>query len=65
MDEDDEEPEDSDDGLGELPSQPAMKRELIQAIEDERREYQELKKLNEESQKKIILMDSNSRDYEK
>ena len=42
-----------------------MKKELIQAIEDERREYQELKKLNEDCQKKIILMDSNQRDYEK
>ena len=40
---------DSEDGrIGDLPDQPAMKRELIQAIEDERREYQELKKLNEE-----------------
>lgn len=57
--------EDYDGGIGDLPSQPAMKRELIQAIEDERREYQELKKLNEECQRKIILMDHNNRDYEK
>jgi len=34
--------------MADLPSQPAMKRELIQAIEDERREYQELKHKNEE-----------------
>jgi len=39
-----------------------MKRELIQAIEDERREYQELRKLNEECQKKIILMDHSKND---
>ena len=57
--------EEYDGGIGDLPSQPAMKRELIQAIEDERREYQELKKLNEECQRKIILMDHNNRDYEK
>jgi len=35
--EDDE--EDYDNGMGDLPSHPAMKRELVQAIEDERREY--------------------------
>ena len=57
--------EDYDGGIGDLPSQPAMKRELITAIEDERREYQELKKLNEECQRKIILMDHNNRDFEK
>ena len=56
--------EEYDNGMADLPSQPAMKRELIQAIEDERREYQELKYKNEECQKKIFLMD-NTRDYEK
>ena len=42
------EDEDYDQGIGDLPSQPAMKKELITAIEDERREYHELKKLNDE-----------------
>lgn len=64
--EDENSDEEYDGGIGDLPSQPAMKRELIQAIEDERREYQELKKANEEAQRKIILMDhNNNRDYEK
>ena len=42
-----------------------MKKELITAIEDERREYHELKKLNDECYRKIILMDSQNREYEK
>ena len=42
-----------------------MKRELINAIEDERREYEQLKRQNEECQKKIILMDSSSNIGEK
>lgn len=52
-------------GVGDLPSQPEMKRELINAIEDERREYEQLKRQNEECQKKIILMDSSSNIGEK
>ena len=42
-----------------------MKRELINAIEDERREYEQLKKQNEECQRKIILMDSTNNIGEK
>lgn len=65
-DDQEEEEQESDEGFNDLPNQTDMKRELIQAIEDERREYQELKKINEDCQKKIILMDSsNNRDYEK
>ena len=52
-------------GVGDLPSQPEMKRELINAIEDERREYEQLKKQNEECQRKIILMDSTNNIGEK
>ena len=52
-------------GVGDLQSQPEMKRELINAIEDERREYEQLKRQNEECQKKIILMDSSSNIGEK
>ena len=51
-DDDDFQEDDMDDeeyeGVGDLPSQPEMKRELINAIEDERREYEQLKKQNEE-----------------
>lgn len=68
-DDDDFQEDDMDDeeyeGVGDLPSQPEMKRELINAIEDERREYEQLKKQNEECQKKIILMDSSSNIGEK
>ena len=68
-DDDDFQEDDMDDeeyeGVGDLPSQPEMKRELINAIEDERREYEQLKKQNEECQKKIILMDSTSNIGEK
>ena len=62
---DDDSDEDYDGGAGNLPTSTAMKKELIAAIEDERREYQELKKTNEDCQRKIILMDTNNRDYEK
>ena len=63
--EDAEDDEEYDGGIGDLPSQPAMKRELVQAIEDERREYLELKKINEECQRKIILMEHNKTDTDK
>ena len=39
-------------------NQNQMKRELIQAIEDERAEYMQLKKLNESLQMKIILSET-------
>jgi hypothetical protein len=57
--------EDFDVGINELPDQTAMKRELKQAIEDERQEYQGLKELNEQCQRQIILMEASTRDYEK
>ena len=62
---DDDSDEDYDGGAGNLPTSTAMKKELIAAIEDERSEYQLLKKTNEDCQRKIILMDTNNRDYEK
>ena len=42
-----------------------MKRELIQAIEDEFREYETLKKQNEDCQRKILLMDPTHREAER
>ena len=63
-DEDDEESEDSDE-IAELPSQNEMKRDLIQAIEEELREQDQLRRENEELQKQIIMMDSNYEQYEK
>ena len=63
-DEDDEESEDSDD-IAELPSQNEMKRDLIQAIEEELREQDQLRRENEELQKQIIMMDSNFEQYDK
>jgi hypothetical protein len=39
--------EDYDDGVGDLPSPPQMKIELIQAIRDEMDEYQNLKAAND------------------
>ena len=54
-----------DNNIGDLPSQPVMKRELIQAIHDEMHEYQELKRQNEEFQKEIILMEYTGKDPEK
>lgn len=42
--EEDEDMSDEYDGVGELPKQEDMKRELIAAIEDEGREYEQLKK---------------------
>ena len=57
-DEDEPDSEDSDE-IAELPSQDEMKRDLIQAIEEELREQDQLKRENEELQKQIIMMDSN------
>ena len=51
--------ESSGDEIEELPSQNEMKRDLIQAIEEELREQDQLKRENEELQKQIIMMDSN------
>ncbi len=47
-----------DGGAGDLLNQNTMKRELIQAILDERAEYEQLKTHNEELQKKIILSET-------
>ena len=52
-----------DEGMDQI-DQSQMKRELIIAIQDMRREYESLKKSNEECQRKIILMDSNKSDYD-
>ena len=57
-DEDEPDSEDSDE-IAELPSQDEIKRDLIQAIEEELREQDQLKRENEELQKQIIMMDSN------
>jgi hypothetical protein len=42
-----------------------MKRDLIQAIEEELREKEQLEKENEDFQKQIIMMDSNFEQYDK
>lgn len=56
---DDDMDEDLDDGgAGDLLNQNEMKRELIQAILDERAEYEILKRQNEELQRKIILSET-------
>lgn len=49
--------EDYENGVGDLPSPPEMKRELIQAILDETEEYRHLKAFNDELQRKICFMD--------
>ena len=46
--------EESMDGVGDMPSQNEMKRELIIAIEEEQREQEALRKQNEELQRTII-----------
>ena len=48
FDEDGLDEEGYDNNIGDLPSQPQMKKELIQAIYDEIQEYNELKRQNEE-----------------
>jgi len=65
-DENSEDLDNEDDGefndeIGDLPSQPEMKRELAAAIEEERREYEVLRKQNEDLQRKIILNDTSNR----
>ena len=50
--------EDGDsDEMAELPSQQEMKKDLLQAIEEELREQDQLRRENEELQKSIISMD--------
>ena len=65
--EEDEEEEDSEDsdGMDDLPTQNQMKKDLIQAIEEELREKEQLEKENEDFQKQIIMMDSNFEQYDK
>ena len=65
FDEDGSDEEGYDNAIGDLPSQPVMKRELIQAIHDEMHEYNELKRQNEEFQKEIILMEYTGKEPEK
>ena len=60
----DEDSEDSDD-IAELPSQNEMKKDLIQAIEEELREQETLQRENMDLQKQIITMDSNFDQYDK
>ena len=59
-----EDSEDSDE-IVELPSQNEMKKDLIQAIEEELREQDQLRRENEDLQKQIIMMDSNFEQYDK
>jgi hypothetical protein len=56
--------EDSDE-MAELPSQQEMKKDLLQAIEEELREQDQLRRENEELQKSIISMDPNFEQYDK
>lgn len=65
MNDDQEDDEQYDAGVGDLPSAPEMQQELIQAINDERDEYESLKRQNDDLQRKIILMDNSSREYDK
>lgn len=50
--------EDVDDGGADLLNQNQMKRELIQAILDERAEFEILSRENEDLQKRIILRET-------
>ena len=59
-----EESEDSDE-IAELPSQNEMKQDLIQAIEEELREQDSLRRENEELQKQIIAFDNEYTQNEK
>ena len=67
MDDDfqDNDDENYDPGVGDLPSAPEMQEELIQAINDEGDEYETLKRTNDDLQRRIFLMDNTSRDFEK
>jgi hypothetical protein len=51
--------------MAELPSQQEMKKDLLQAIEEELREQDQLRRENEELQKSIISMDPNFEQYDK
>jgi hypothetical protein len=42
-----------------------MQQELIMAINDEREEYETLKRQNDDLQRRIYLMDNKSNEYEK
>ena len=42
-----------------------MQQELISAIYDEREEYESLKRQNDDLQRKIMLMDNSTRDFDK
>lgn len=59
--------EDSEDSgeIAELPTQHEMKKDLIQAIEEELREQDQLRKENEDLQKQIIMMDPNFSEQDK
>ena len=59
--------EDSEDSgeIAELPTQHEMKKALIQAIEEELREQDQLRKENEDLQKQIIMMDPNFSEQDK
>lgn len=58
--------EDGDsDEMAELPSQQEMKKDLLQAIEEELREQDQLRRENEELQKSIISMDPSFEQYDK
>lgn len=48
MNEDQGDDEDYDGGVGDLPSAPEMSQELIMAINDEREEYDTLKRQNDD-----------------
>lgn len=48
MNEEQEDDEQYDAGVGDLPSAPEMQQELIQAINDERDEYESLKRQNDD-----------------
>jgi len=42
-----------------------MQQELIMAINEELKEYETLKRQNDDHQRRIFLMDNTTRDYEK
>ena len=63
--EEQEDDEQYDAGVGDLPSAPEMQQELISAINDEREEYENLKRQNDDLQRKIMLMDNSTRDFDK
>lgn len=64
-DEDGSQQEDSIDEMAELPSHQEMKRELIIAINEAKKEHETLEFTNDDLSKQIILMDSNFENYER